>query len=67
MDTFLDRLIQERDDLAEKLAKLRDLLIKQTKPEYISEKQWFYLQSQHHFMYGYLAVLNDRLKDLGVE
>lgn len=63
--TFLDRLHEERDDLAEKLEKLTEDLASD-KFNIIWTTQRVLLEAQRIHMSEYLAVLDARLADLGI-
>lgn len=63
--TFLDRLHEERDDLAEKLEKLTEDLAGD-KFNIIWTTQRILLKQQRIFMSEYLVVLDARLADLGI-
>lgn len=64
-ETFYERLIRERDELAEKVDKLSAFLSNETKAKQISgETQYSLLFKQRHYMYEYLTILNKRIDDL---
>jgi len=62
-ETFLDRLIKERDDLEEKLTKLQDFL-NRPMPVGMTDKQIKLLEMQAKAMHDYRYILNDRIYDL---
>ena len=64
-ETFYERLIRERDELAEKVDKLSSFLSNSTKAKQISgETQYSLLIMQRHYMNEYLTILNKRIDDL---
>lgn len=62
VDTWKDRLVNERDELEMKVSKLRDFVNSKTF-NHVSEKQKWLLGEQLHHMQCYLDTLNDRLHD----
>ncbi|MDO5769905.1 MAG: hypothetical protein Q4P13_10395 [Psychrobacter sp.] len=56
---WLGRLMFERKNLKEKLDKLLSFIMK-GKPDTISNRDWLLLNSQSHYMTGYLDTLNKR-------
>lgn len=62
-ETFLDRLITERDELGQKLTKLQDFL-NRPKPVGVTDKQIDMLYKQAHAMDNYFQILCDRIIDL---
>lgn len=62
-ETFMDRLITERDELGQKLAKLQEFL-NGPKPAGVTDKQIDMLYKQAHAMDGYFQILCDRIVDL---
>jgi hypothetical protein len=65
-ETFLDRLIKEKNELAEKLDKLTSFLNNKEKAISISgHKQYEYLCLQKDVMAEYHDILVDRIRDLG--
>ena len=64
-EKFMDRLIQERDELQEKLTKLEAFLSNKAKAIEISGMdQYNLLIKQVDVMYDYLAILNERINKL---
>jgi hypothetical protein len=64
-ETFMDRLIRERDELQDKLTKLEAFLANKTKAIEISGMdQYNLLIKQVDVMYDYLAILNERINKL---
>jgi hypothetical protein len=64
-ETFMDRLIRERDELQDKLTKLESFLANKTKAIEISGmEQYNLLIKQVDVMYDYLAILNERINKL---
>jgi hypothetical protein len=64
-ETFMDRLIRERDELQDKLTKLEAFLANKTKAIEISGmEQYNLLIKQVDVMYDYLAILNERINKL---
>lgn len=61
VDTWKDRLINERDELEVKVNKLRNFVNSKTF-DHVSEKQKGLLKEQLHHMQCYLDILNDRLE-----
>jgi len=61
VDTWNDRLINERDELEVKVNKLRTFVNSKTF-DHVSEKQKGLLREQLHHMQCYLDILNDRLE-----
>lgn len=62
-ETFLDRLIIERDELSERLSKLRQFI---ESPKFLEvvkdEYQRLLLSKQESRMHEYLEILNERIK-----
>lgn len=62
-DTFLDRLIIEREELSERLSKLRQFI---ESPKFLEvvkdEYQRLLLSKQESSMHEYLEILNERIK-----
>ena len=62
-DTFVDRLLIERDDLNERLNKLRQFI---ESPKFVKivtdEYQRLLLSKQESRMHEYLEILNERIK-----
>lgn len=63
-ETFMDRLIKERDELKDKFFKLTQFLESGKAKEVVSARQFEMLKAQQTFMDGYLLVLNDRIEDI---
>ena len=63
-ETFLDRLIAERDQLKDRFFKLTQFLESGTAKEKVGARQFEMLKAQQSFMDGYLLVLNDRIDNL---
>ena len=61
VDTWKDRLMNERDELEVKVNKLRDFVNSKTF-DHVSDKQKYLLCEQLHHMQCYLDILNDRLE-----
>lgn len=61
VDTWKDRLVNERDELEMKVSKLRDFVNSKTF-DHVSDKQKYLLCEQLHHMQCYLDILNDRLE-----
>lgn len=66
-ETFMDRLIKERDELKDKFFKLTLFLESGKAKEVVSARQFEMLKAQQTFMDGYLLVLNDRIQNLESE
>lgn len=62
VDTWKDRLVNERDELEMKVDKLRNFVNSKTF-NHVSDKQKHLLREQLHHMQCYLDILNDRLHD----
>lgn len=62
VDTWKDRLANERDELEMKVDKLRNFVNSKTF-NHVSDKQKHLLREQLHHMQCYLDILNDRLQD----
>ncbi len=62
VDTWKDRLMNERDELEMKVDKLRNFVNSKTF-NHVSDKQKHLLREQLHHMQCYLDILNDRLQD----
>lgn len=62
VDTWKDRLVNERDELEMKVDKLRNFVNSKTF-DHVSDKQKHLLREQLHHMQCYLDILNDRLHD----
>lgn len=62
VDTWKDRLVNERDELEVKVNKLRDFVNSKTF-NHVSDKKKYLLREQLHHMQCYLDILNDRLHD----
>lgn len=60
MSTARTRVVEEREQLAERLGKLRELLSRQ-RPPFISEQQWALLVRQEEAMGLYFDILGERL------
>ena len=69
MSDFKTRLVTERDELAERYQKLTTFLAKQDHEEhaYIDPEDRRLLTSQASYMAGYLLVLQERCRRLGIE
>lgn len=65
-ETFMDRLIKERDELHDKLEKLISFLDtgEQNVVSTVGQTQFDYLLKQHSSMVDYLFILNSRIEDL---
>lgn len=64
-ETFFDRLVKERDELADKILKLESFLANQEKAIEISgHKQYEYLCLQKEHMAEYYGVLCERIEDI---
>lgn len=63
-ETFMDRLIAERDQLKDRFFKLTQFLESGTAKEKVGARQFEMLKAQQSFMDGYLLVLNDRIDNL---
>ena len=64
-ETFMDRLIKERDELHDKFEKLTSFLSKEEKAKEISGiRQFTMLSTQWGYMGQYLATLNQRIENL---
>lgn len=62
-DTFVDRLLIERDELNERLNKLRQFIESPKFAEIVTcEYQRLLLSKQESRMYEYLEILNERIK-----
>ena len=62
-DTFVDRLLIERDELNERLNKLRQFIESPKFVEIVSDEyQRLLLSKQESRMYEYLEILNERIK-----
>lgn len=62
VDTWKDRLMNERDELEVRVDKLRNFVNSKTF-NHVSDKQKHLLREQLHHMQCYLDILNDRLQD----
>lgn len=62
VDTWKDRLANERDELEVRVDKLRNFVNSKTF-NHVSDKQKHLLREQLHHMQCYLDILNDRLQD----
>lgn len=62
VDTWKDRLANERDELEVRVDKLRNFVNSKTF-NHVSDKQKYLLREQLHHMQCYLDILNDRLQD----
>jgi hypothetical protein len=63
MSTWIERLEEERDELAAKLEKLKAVAHARHRPDHISAVQWAMMQSQVRWMEGYLSLLKYRIED----
>lgn len=61
MEGYLIRLINERQELAEKYSKLSTVVYNE-RPEYISPKDFDLLVDQHQIMGKYLSILDSRIE-----
>lgn len=61
-DTFVDRLLIERDELNERLNKLRQFIESPKFVEVTDEYQSLLLSKQESRMHEYLEILNERIK-----
>lgn len=62
-DTFVDRLIIERDELNERLNKLRQFIESPKFVEIVTDEyQRLLLSKQESRMHEYLEILNERIK-----
>ena len=62
-DTFLDRLIIEREELSERLSKLRQFIESPKFLEVVKDKyQRLLLSKQESSMHEYLEILEERIK-----
>lgn len=59
---WLERLIEERDELREKVTKLNTFLMSD-KVKNITKKQLELLKQQEQYMFNYLHILNLRIED----
>lgn len=64
---IIERLDQERAELAHRLEKLIVFLNKQEKEQTVSDYQLDLLYRQYMYMQEYMNVLNQRIKDLDLE
>lgn len=60
METFLERMIVEKDELQDKVAKL-EIFIDGEKFKELKGLEQVYLKEQLKFMKGYLSVLRQRI------
>ena len=63
MEAFVERLIVEKEDLAEKVNGLRCFLDLSTIEKKVSEYQHTLLKKQYQVMFTYLSILEARLED----
>ena len=64
MNTFLERLEQEQNELSEKLSKLDDFIENNPAYEFVGDVQWVLLDAQRNAMMSYLHILQHRIEDL---
>ena len=62
MSDWVTRVTEERNELIERITKLRSFL-KQPKPKHVSVSQWELMQDQLYAMYAYSGVLSLRLEE----
>lgn len=64
---IIERLDQERAELKSRLDKLLVFLNKQEKEQTVSDYQLMLMYQQYVYMQRYMRILNQRIKDLGLE
>lgn len=63
-NTFIDRLVAERTELADKLDKLESFLAKEDAKDKVGDYQFTKLNEQKYFMIKYMMILDDRIANL---
>lgn len=67
MEVFQFRLLNERDELKERLAKLEKALLTNKFRLKVGQRQYNLMIKQCKHMKGYLSTLEERIKDLGID
>lgn len=67
MEVFQFRLLNERDELKERLAKLEKALLANKFRLKVGQRQYNLMIKQCRHMKGYLSTLEERIKDLGID
>lgn len=67
MEVFQFRLLNERNELKERLAKLEKDLLTNNFRQKVGQRQYNLMIKQCRYMKGYLSTLEERIKDLGID
>lgn len=67
MEVFQFRLLNERNELKERLAKLEKALLTNNFRLKVGQRQYNLMIKQCRHMKGYLSTLEERIKDLGID
>lgn len=67
MEVFQFRLLNERNELKERLAKLNKALLTNNFRLKVGQRQYNLMIKQCRHMKGYLSTLEERIKDLGID
>lgn len=67
MEVFQFRLLNERNELKERLAKLEKALLTNNFRQKVGQRQYNLMIKQCRHMKGYLSTLEERIKDLGID
>lgn len=67
MEDFQIRLLNERNELKERLAKLEKALLTNNFRLKVGQRQYNLMIKQCRHMKGYLSTLEERIKDLGID
>ena len=67
MEVFQFRLLNERNELKERLEKLKKALLTNNFRLKVGQRQYNLMIKQCKHMKGYLSTLEERIKDLGID
>ena len=67
MEVFQFRLLNERNEIKERLAKLKKALLTKNIRLKDDQRQYKLMIKQCRYMKGYLSTLEERIKDLGID
>ena len=66
MENFQKRIINEHDELVERMIKLKSFLNEDNVKEKVGENQYYLMEKQAKIMQEYVNVLTSRLEDMGI-
>lgn len=67
MEDFQIRLLNERNELKERLTKLKTALLTDNFRSKVGVRQYNLMVKQCRHMKGYLSTLEERIKDIGID